>query len=323
MEKPEKDLAVNLHNLEDKFLDAFRCSFPFFTYKELQQIFRYQYYQFVDELRREDPELRRKGKKWREIIGPTGTTEHGLRKMGYLKKIQEVGDNRLRRLLLVIQASGEDGIGMAKISGRFIHDLPDDMSTTLSLDEALEILLAIGEVVQRGGLYYSKKPVIDLSIRVRRVLAILQHSGERGLEITALAEQFYGEEAMTDFEETLSCMVRWGIVVKDGERYVAAETRYDKTRQGDVSADTIASIVTSASRIGEVVKRNSGDHDAGLYRATVTMPGNPEVVARFVQEVRGAVAQVTKRTEARTAEEGDHDALSVVTVVLGVASGTM
>ncbi|MCB9762778.1 MAG: hypothetical protein H6739_23460 [Alphaproteobacteria bacterium] len=306
---PAKDILWLRKNLEEQLYRAFQASFPLFSYKELKSIVKSQYYRLIQELR--------ESYTWEELQQRTATTQQGLRKLGDIKS-PRLGDNEIRRVLLIVQDGGEQGLSIGELAARFYEESQVPQHR-ISLDEALMCLLDTGDIICAGRRYYAGKPELDFSSStIRRLLILLQQHPD-GLTLEQLAARFYSEQtgpdADVDFDGTLECLIEVGDVIEQGGRLFATGSEVSYAREGGVSRETVMSILNTAGRIGDVVVRNGGNHTAGLWRVTVNVRDDLNVHRQFVLALKNAVAGVIDEVEA----EATGDRTQIVTVILGTA----
>lgn len=303
----EKDILWLRKNLEEQLYRAFKASFPFFSYKEVKNLVKAQYYRLIVELR--------EVYSWDELSTRLATTQQGLRKLGDAV-LPRLEDNEIRAVLLLVQEAGDAGMALSELAARYYRDR-GSRPGRLSLDESVRCLLETGDVVERRGRLHAGTPELDLSTDTIRALLTILQSHPQGMTLEALAAAYYGLSPRPpgSFDDALESLQRVGDVIAEREVLRAATPTQVYTREGGVSLETVLSIVNTTSRIGDVVASGSGQMTAGLWRVTLSVPEGEEAGRAFLKALRDAVGTVVKQAEATDRDEPKQ----TYTVVLGAA----
>jgi len=303
----EKDVLWLRKNLEEGLYRVFKASFPFFSYKEVKDLVKAQYYRLIVELRA--------SYSWEDLEARMATTQQGLRKLGDTVT-PRMSDNEVRVVLQLVQSAGPNGIELTELAGRFYKDR-GTRPGRMSLDEAITVLVDTRDVVERRNRFYAGLPELDFSTEMIRALLLILQAHPDGLALDALASAWYaqGWRSMGSFDDALESLLRVGDVIEMEGRYRAAASVQLYTREGGVPVELVLSIVNTAARIGDVVARGTGEKTAGLWRVTLSAPEGPEASRELLSRLREALGQVIDETEAL--EPGG--ANQRYTVVLGAA----
>ena len=97
-EIPSKNLMMQQRVLEERLYQVCKASFPYFSYKELKDLFRCQFYRLLTELRDEYS--------WKELCKRFDMTRPGLEKLGDTVP-PKPDENVMRWLLLLLQLSNQ------------------------------------------------------------------------------------------------------------------------------------------------------------------------------------------------------------------------
>lgn len=303
------DLAERLH-------DAIVKSSPLCTYPEIKDVLAAQYYRYVIKMRLEH------GLTWREVAGPAGMTPQGIQKLGD-KHMPRAGDSPIRRMLGILQESGEEGLTAGELAGRFYENRDNPAAHDMTFDEVLDCLEAGGEARLREGRWiaHEPRPVVTLAA-ARDVLILVQGAGDEGMSFAELASQFYDQRAPRDRTD-LAQVTRLledaaDIVVQDG-RFIATTNVVDLSKRGGVSDKTVRSIVRTTSKIGDTVRASSGAGDAQLFRLSFHVPDDPRSIPTILDTIQKAILDVVVTTENAALETGEPT--RQMTVIHGAALG--
>ncbi len=312
----ERQRAV-LRDLAERLTEAIEVASPLCTYAEIKDLLATQYYRYVVQMRRD------RGLTWREVAGPAGMTPQGIHKLG--DKRPPVGrDNPIRRMLALVQEAGPEGIGAGDLAGRFYDARPRPADGEMTFDEILDCLASDAEI-RRGeeGVWIATDPAPVASLAaIREVLLHLHSAPERGMSFGELAKEFYGQrsdEDRTDLAHVLGLLVETGDIKEVDGRYVAGGEVSFLQQEGAVPERTIRSMVRTTSRIGGIVRANSGAHDAQLFRLTFHVGESQHATAAALHRIQTGILDlvVTIETEALVGEGATRE----MTLVHGAAPG--
>lgn len=303
----EKDILWLRKNLEEGLYRVFKASFPFFSYKEVKNLVKAQYYRLIVELR--------EAYSWEELEARMATTQQGLRKLGDVTTPRLL-DNEIRTVLHLVQQAGAQGLELSALAASFYKER-GSRPGRLSLDEALSCLLETHDIIERRDRYFAGVPELDLSTEIIRSILVILQTHPEGLTLDALAGAYYaqGRRLSGNFEEALESLLKVGDVLEESGVLRATASVQSYTREGGVPVEVAMSIVHTAGRIGDVVARGTGQKTAGLWRVTLAVPDGVDAGQDFLRKLREALGKVVDEAEASEASESKQR----YTVILGAA----